>query len=105
MGHDYCGLSSLLFQESLNFQRGHAAGSGGGDGLAIATVLHISAGEDTGHTGENVVASFDVTIVVGVEQSLKHAGVRNVSDAEKHCAGRVIPNSVGLEVAQFEGGN
>ena len=38
----------MLFEIFFDFERGHAAGTGGGDGLAVATVLHIAAGVDAG---------------------------------------------------------
>ena len=42
-------LAAVLFEVLLRFERGHAAGAGGGDGLAIAAVLHVAAGVDAGH--------------------------------------------------------
>src|SRR5215472_10884117 len=45
--------SSLPFQEPLHFHRGSAARSGGGDGLAVATILNIAAGKDTSNVGED----------------------------------------------------
>src|SRR5581483_11245851 len=46
---------SKRFEEFLNLHRGHAAGSGGGDGLAVAAVLHVATGEHAGHLGEHVI--------------------------------------------------
>ena len=50
----------MLFEIFFHFERGHAAGAGGGDGLAVAAVLHIAAGKDAGKFnavmgGEDVV--------------------------------------------------
>jgi hypothetical protein len=39
----------FLFQKFLHFQRGHAAGTSGGDGLAVAAVLHVATGEHARH--------------------------------------------------------
>ncbi len=39
---------AVFFEEFFGFEGGHAAGAGGGDGLAVAAVLHVSAGEDAG---------------------------------------------------------
>src|SRR5581483_4061070 len=36
---------SKRFEEFFNLHRGHAAGSCGGDGLAVAAVLHVATGE------------------------------------------------------------
>ena len=71
------------------FEGGHAAGAGGGDGLAVATVLNISAGVDAGEDfavegGEDVVLGEDVAVVVEVEETLEGEGVGDVADAEEH---------------------
>ena len=36
---------------ALGLERGHAAGAGGGDRLAIGEVGHVARGEDAGHDG------------------------------------------------------
>jgi hypothetical protein len=38
--------SVLRFEPALGLDRGHAAGAGGGDGLAVDLVLNVAAGED-----------------------------------------------------------
>ena len=43
-----CGLAAVLFEVLFDFEGGHAAGAGGGDGLAVAAVLDVAAGEDAG---------------------------------------------------------
>ena len=63
----------MFFEELFRFQRGHAAGSGSGDGLTVAAVLHIAAGVDAVNPlaqdgDEDVVLGLD--IAVGVEVQL-----------------------------------
>ena len=40
------GSAAEGFEVLFHFEGGHAAGAGGGDGLAVAAVLDVSAGED-----------------------------------------------------------
>ncbi len=51
--------ATTFFEILLYFERGHAAGAGGGDGLAVAAVLHVAAGKDAGDDG-SVARSEDV---------------------------------------------
>src|SRR6266567_2227464 len=92
-------LFSLLFQEFLDFQRGHATGAGGGNRLAIAAILHVSAGVDAMNAREDIVVSLEVTIRIGVELPGKHLRIGIVADAKKQGAGREIPSSVRLHIA------
>ena len=41
-------LPAVFFEELFHFERGHAAGAGGGDSLAVAAVLDVAAGKDAG---------------------------------------------------------
>ena len=79
----------MLFEVFFNFERGHAAGAGGGDGLAVAAVLDVPAGEDAGEDfavegGEDVVACLDVALGVEVDHALEGDGVGDVADGEEH---------------------
>jgi hypothetical protein len=83
-------LTSVLFQILLYLEGGHAARSGRCDGLAVATVLNVATGEDSGdllavQRGEDVVLGQDVAVFVEVEQPLERGGVGGVADAEEHC--------------------
>ena len=42
----------LAFQKALGIQRGHAAGTGAGDGLAVHMVLHVAGGKHPGHDAQ-----------------------------------------------------
>src|SRR5580704_10261224 len=66
----------VLFQESLGFNRCHASGTGGGDRLTIAAVLHISASVDTVHTRQHIIMGFEIAVRVGLELAFKHLRVR-----------------------------
>jgi hypothetical protein len=79
----------VFFEVFFYFEGGHAAGAGGGDGLAVAAVLDVSAGEDAGDDlavegREDVVFGKDVAVGVEVHHASEGGGVGNVADAEKH---------------------
>ena len=79
----------MFFEVFFYFEGGHAAGACGGDGLAVAAVLDVSAGEDAGDDlavegGEDVVLGEDVAVGVEVEHALEGDGVGDVADAEEH---------------------
>ena len=67
---------AVFFEVLFHFEGGHAAGAGGGDGLAVAAILDVSAGEDSGEdlaveAGEDVVVGEDVAVFVEVKRPLK----------------------------------
>jgi hypothetical protein len=79
----------VLFEVLFDLEGGHAAGAGGGDGLTVAAVLDVSAGEDAGEKlaierGENVVAGDDVALGVEVDHAAEGFGVGDVADGEEH---------------------
>ncbi len=80
------GLPAVLFEVFFDFEGGHAAGSGGGDGLAITAVLHVSAGVDAGDAREDVIVGFDVAVFIEIELAGEHGSVGDVSDAEEETA-------------------
>src|SRR6202035_1616876 len=98
-------LLALFFEKFFYFQRGHTAGAGGRDCLPVATILHITARIDSWNSGEDVVRRFQIAILIHIELALEHFRVGNVSNAEKHRAGREIPDFVGLEISQPQGYN
>ena len=53
-----CACSSRNFSTSMAAMQP----ARGGDGLAIAAVLHVAAGEDAVHAGEDVVVGFEVAV-------------------------------------------
>src|SRR5579863_2089471 len=82
---------AVFFEILFDFEGSHAAGAGGGDGLAVAAVLHVAAGIDAGNDnavagGEDVVAGVDVAFAVEIDLALEHFGVGIVADTEKEAA-------------------
>ena len=81
--------AAVFFEVFFYFESGHAARASGGDGLTVAAVLDVSAGEDAGDDvsvegGEDVVGGADVAVFVEVEDAFEGGGVGGVSDAEEH---------------------
>jgi hypothetical protein len=85
------GLVAVLFEIFFYFECGHASGAGSGDGLTVAAVLNVSAGEDAGDdfsvvSGEDVVLREDVAVFVEIEHAFERGGIGGVADAEEHKA-------------------
>src|ERR1700722_2179279 len=81
---------AVIFQKFFGLEGRHASGTGRRDGLAVAAVLHIAAGVNAMHLGEDIVVRFEITVTVSVELPGKHLGVWVVADAEKQGAGREL---------------
>src|SRR5208283_5358185 len=97
--------SSVVFEEFFGFEGGHASCAGGGDGLAVAAVLDVSAGEDSGYIfavagDENVAVGEDVSVGVEVELAAKHLCVGDVADAEEEEGDGEFAELAGFDVAQ-----
>ena len=95
----------MFFQKPFRFHGRGAAGAGGGDGLAIAAVLNVAAGEDAGDVGEDEVAGLQIAVLVHIELPDEHLRVGLVANAQEHGAGGEVPDLAGLEVAQLEAGD
>src|SRR5579859_8047326 len=61
-------LMSLRFQKFLDFQSSHAAGSGGGDGLAIAPVLHVAAGINSRNFRVDIIPGQQIAIFIRLQR-------------------------------------
>nr|GEU28440.1 hypothetical protein [Tanacetum cinerariifolium] len=77
----------LRFEVALGIQRGHAAGAGAGDGLAVDMVLHVAGGKHAGSGGGGghafgARAGLDVA-VVHVQLAFEDARVRLVADGHE----------------------
>ena len=97
----------MVFEELLGFEGGHASCTGGGDGLAVAAVLDVSAGEDAGDVlavarDEDVAVGEDVSVGIEVELAAKHFGVGDVADAEEEEGDGQFAELAGLDVAQLQ---
>ena len=73
----------MFFQELFDFNRGHATGACGCDGLTVAAVLHIPGSKDARNFREHVVVSLEVAVGVGVELIGEHPGIRLMADPEE----------------------
>jgi hypothetical protein len=79
----------VFFEILFDLEGGHAARAGGSDGLTVAAVLDVSAGEDAGEkfaveSSEDVVAGEDVALGVEVDHAAEGFGVGDVADGEEH---------------------
>src|ERR1700742_899022 len=99
--------AAVFFEVFFYFEGGHAAGAGGGDGLAVAAILNVSAGVDALKLhalagDEDVVLALDVAVGVEIELAFEHLGVGLVADAEEDEADGECPALVGLLVVELE---
>jgi hypothetical protein len=70
---------SFRLQEALGFERGHAAGAGGGDGLAVDAVLHVAGVEHASDAGSRAALGEDVAVGVEFDLALKDLRVGDVA--------------------------
>ena len=82
-------LEIRLGEELLGVERGHAAGAGRGDRLAVDLVHHVAAGEDAGHAGPGAcpASTADIAVGVEVEMALEQLGRRAVADRDERALG------------------
>src|SRR5664279_804544 len=74
----------LLFLEpALDVDGRHAPRTGRGDGLPVAVVLHVAAGEHAVHVGPGPVRGPQVTSVLHVQLALEQGGVGLVPDGHE----------------------
>ena len=83
-------LLSHFLQKFLDLDGGHAACSGGGNGLPITTVGNVSAGVNAGNRGKHIIARFEIAVRVGFKLAVKHCRIGYVADAQKQRAGRKV---------------
>src|SRR5438132_11915521 len=86
------------FQVALAVHRSHAAGAGGGDGLAIDMILHVAAGERTGDAGLRAVVCEDVALFVECELAGKQFRVGRMADRDEDAAAAILPDRADDEV-------
>src|SRR5258706_652383 len=97
--------ASVLFQEFLDLNSSHAARTSGGNGLAVAAVLHVTTGINAMDACVHIFVRLEISVFIGVELALEHLRVRDMADPEKQRAGSEVPDFVGLQVAQLEAGD
>ena len=76
----------LVFgKEPFGVDRGHAAGAGGGDGLAIDRILRVAAGENAGDVCLHRAAfGLYIAYVVHLQPAFEKLGIRPVADGDKN---------------------
>src|SRR6056297_3515606 len=84
LAHSGPGSVPLGFEPALRVDRGGAAGTGGGDGLAVDVVLHVAAGEDAVDVGTAARRPGDeVAVVLHGQLTLEQVGVGLVADGDE----------------------
>ena len=93
-------------QELLRLQRGHAALSGGGHGLAEGVVGDVAGGKDAGNAGDRRVRRRP-HIVVRLELQLpaEEFHRRRMADGDEDAVGLDLARLPGLDVADAEAGD
>src|ERR1043165_7940114 len=95
---------ALVRQPALAVERGHAAGTGRGDGLPVNVVDGVAAGEDALDVrhGGMVMRQDDIALLVELDLSFVDGGVRRVADGDEEALRREVVDFVRLEVADLE---
>src|SRR5580700_2798010 len=93
-------LARVLFQELFGIEGGHAAGARGGNGLAVAMVLHIASDEHTGDGGQGAVFGDEVAVGVHLQLALEDGGVGIVADGDEDAVHGDFADFFRLEIAQ-----
>src|SRR5947209_23424 len=78
------GFVGLRLQPALGVDGGHAAGAGGGDGLAVGPVLDVAGGEDALHVQVGTPVGQQVRRVVHGQLAHEQVGVGVVADGDEH---------------------
>ena len=78
------GHQPLSFQEPLRFDRGHAAGTGRGDGLAVMMVLHVAGGENAFDVRFRAVVRDQVAVFVHIQLAFEELRVGIVADGDEN---------------------
>ena len=71
-------------KKALRFNRRHAPGPRGRDGLPVGPVLHVARVKHPMDVGSRPAMAHDVAVVVQVDLSLERLGVRNMADGQKN---------------------
>ncbi len=93
-------------QELVRFERGHAAQTGGGDGLAIGVVCHVARGVNAGDVRLGR-AGFDddVAVVLHRQLTLEQFSRRGVADGDEHPIELALFALAGFQVLDDDAGD
>src|SRR5271169_173644 len=105
MQYDYArvnplGLVRVSFQELFRVQSGHTTGAGGGDGLAIAMVLHITGDEHAWDGGQGAVFGDEVAVGVHLQLALEHGRIGIVAYGDEYTVHRDFACFFRLQISQ-----
>src|SRR5438552_18890354 len=90
---------SVVAEELLGLERGHAPRAGRRDRLAVLLVLDVAGREHAGHRGlRRAGHGEDVALIVDCDLAGEEAGVGHVADREEQPGGRHRARLQGLEV-------
>ena len=77
-------LNTVVGEKMLRVQCSHAARSGGGNGLAIDVIVHVSGREDALDVGPAAVLDDQIAFGIHVELAFKYRCIRIMPDAEEN---------------------
>src|SRR3954453_22260237 len=90
-------------QIALGVERAHAAGAGGGDGLAVGVVDDVADGEDAAEVGAGRAGlGLDVAVLVGPDLVADDLRFRHVADRDEGPLGLDLLLRPGLDVAEAD---
>src|ERR1700738_545384 len=92
----------MAFEKFFRVQRGHAAGTSGGNGLAVGGILHASSDTDSGNSGPRTVTSNKVTVGVHLQLAAKYDGIGGVANGDENAANLDVAGFVGFGVADAD---
>src|SRR5271170_3626522 len=105
MQYDYArvnplGLVRVPIQELFRIEGGHAAGARGGDGLAVAMILHIARNEYPRYSGQGAMFGNEVAIAVHLQLAFEHGRVGIVADGHEYAVNCDFASFFRLQVAK-----
>src|SRR6187402_2508436 len=84
-------------QVPLGVEGTHAAGAGGGDGLAVGVVDDVADGEDAGEVGPGRAwLGEDVALPIGLDLTLDDLRLGDVADRDEGAVGGEVLDLAGL---------
>jgi hypothetical protein len=96
---------ALGFEVAFGFDGGHAAGSGGGDGLAIGAVLDVTGVEDAFDVGAGAAVGDDVAVRVKVNLTDEGGGIGDVADGDKEAVNVAVVGLAGDDILEAHAGD
>src|SRR5262245_43857508 len=87
-------------QQTLGLDSGHAAGTGGGHGLAVLVIYYVAAGENPRHFRANVVIGYEIPGFVHIQLPYKQVAVRPMTDSDEDPGNRPLADFARHSVLQ-----